>query len=383
MALIPSFPKIFTVGDRFTRDLWKGPVEITEKIDGSQFNFGRVQGHVYMRSKGADVVYEDNNKMFDPAKDFVRSIEDKLPEGVIFHGEFVGRPKHNTLVYRRVPKGNFMMFGITAPPEWLASFGEFPYLQRDHFCRLFGCEEVPILFYGEAPEGDKYDWLMEWISEESALGQAQREGVVIKNYTQPVFMAGLSIPFLSAKIVSMEFKEKHKVDWKNYGGKDRLSLIGEAYNAKPRWMKSIQYLRDSNLIEGSPRDIGPILKRIHQDIEEEEKENIKEMLWNVFSKDVKRMAVSGFPEFYKDYLVHGLTDGENAGNSAATTSPDVGHGLAPGGTEPAGNAPVQPEPAINITGTASGLVSGHDGVTDPVPLHNRGGSPADRILAAG
>lgn len=310
MGLIPAFPKIFTVGDRFTRDLWRGPVEITEKIDGSQFNFGKVQGHTYMRSKGADIVFEDDNKMFDLAKAFVRSIEEKLPEGVIFHGEYLNKPRHNTLAYSRVPKSHFMLFGMSGKSDWM-----FPeYQMRSYWVDKFGCEEVPILFYGDAPEGDKYDWLMEFISEESALGMAQREGIVIKNYNVPVVLAGLSIPFLSAKLVSMEFKEKHQVAWKLGEGKDRLAIIGEAYNSKPRWLKAIQRRRDDGLLESSPRDIGPLLKLLHEDIEEEEKENIKEMLWKVFAKDVKRMAVSGFPEFYKDYLAHGLAESPNVDN---------------------------------------------------------------------
>ena len=387
MALIPGFPKILTLGDRITRDIWKGPVEITEKIDGSQFSFGRVQGHVYMRSKGADIVHEDNNKIFDPAKAFVRSIEELLPEGVIFHGEFVGRPKHNTLIYRRVPKNFVMMFGITAEEDWKLQFGEHPYQQRDHWCRILGCEEVPVLFQGDAPEGDKYDWLMEFISEESVLGQAQREGVVIKNYAQPVFLAGLSTPFMSAKIVSQEFKEKHKVAWNQGAGKDRLTLIGESLNAKPRWLKAIQRMRDDGNLTDSPRDIGPLLKSLHEDIEAEEVENIKEMLWKLFSKDIKRIAVSGFPEFYKDYLIHGLTSDKeeviNAGTSDLTPSTNDGHGMGVPTTIAGGDTTVQPVASDTYVVGAQGLVSGHDGEQEQVLVHNTVGPQAGGDITPG
>ena len=34
---IPSYPKIFTIGQRYTSDLFNHTVEITEKIDGAGF----------------------------------------------------------------------------------------------------------------------------------------------------------------------------------------------------------------------------------------------------------------------------------------------------------------------------------------------------------
>lgn len=44
---------------------------------------------------------------------------------------------------------------------------------------------------------------------------------------------------------------------------------------------------------------------IHRDIEEEEKEIIKEWLWKEFGKDLKRKAAAGFPEWYKEQLAKG------------------------------------------------------------------------------
>ena len=50
---ISAFPKIFAIGTDYIKDLFNGPVEITEKIDGSMFVFGKVDGELFMRSKGA------------------------------------------------------------------------------------------------------------------------------------------------------------------------------------------------------------------------------------------------------------------------------------------------------------------------------------------
>lgn len=54
-----------------------------------------------------------------------------------------------------------------------------------------------------------------------------------------------------------------------------------------------------------PCDIGSLLKLLHQDLEEEDKEVLKDRLWSEFSKDIKRAAVRGFPEAFKYYLATG------------------------------------------------------------------------------
>ena len=58
--MIPSYPKVFTVGDRHTLNLFKGPVQITEKVDGSQFAFGKIDNELHFRSKGTNSIYLEN-----------------------------------------------------------------------------------------------------------------------------------------------------------------------------------------------------------------------------------------------------------------------------------------------------------------------------------
>lgn len=311
--MIPSFPKIFTYGDKFVSQLFEGPVEVTEKIDGSQFSFGRIEGNVCMRSKGAEIFFRDGNagdKMFKPAKDFVQLIEHNLPEGLVFHGEYLQRPKHNTLTYERVPKRNFALFGITYLPsadpmhlKGLELGG--PTADREFWADFFGCDTVPVLFEGEAPAEGRYEWAKEFLNRISFLGIAAVEGVVFKNYDRPAFIGGVSFPFTSAKLVGEDFKEKHKVEWKA-GNPDNLERIASAFNAKPRWAKSIQKLRETGQLTESPKDIGPLLKEINIDLEAEETENIKDLLWNTFRKDILRIATRGFPEWYKQQLAEKL-----------------------------------------------------------------------------
>ena len=50
-----------------------------------------------------------------------------------------------------------------------------------------------------------------------------------------------------------------------------------------------------------------VICRIKQDVLEEEKENIKELLYKLFKEDVLRVAINGFPEWYKQYLANAIT----------------------------------------------------------------------------
>lgn len=50
------------------------------------------------------------------------------------------------------------------------------------------------------------------------------------------------------------------------------------------------------------KDIGKLMKRVNIDIEEEEKENIKDFLWKEFGKELLKHATKNFPNWYKEYL---------------------------------------------------------------------------------
>ncbi len=70
-----------------------------EKVDGSQFSFGIFNGEIKCRSKGAQLVIDAPEKMFIPAVNVVRELAPLLKDGWTYRGEFLGRPKHNTLCY--------------------------------------------------------------------------------------------------------------------------------------------------------------------------------------------------------------------------------------------------------------------------------------------
>ena len=68
--MISSFPKIFHIGENFIQNLFCGPVEISEKIDGSQWSFGiDKDGQEVRRSKGEDLTNNAVPKMFQLAEE--------------------------------------------------------------------------------------------------------------------------------------------------------------------------------------------------------------------------------------------------------------------------------------------------------------------------
>lgn len=50
--ILPSIPKIYALGQRWNHGIFEDLVQVEEKIDGSQFSFGFVDGKVECRSKG-------------------------------------------------------------------------------------------------------------------------------------------------------------------------------------------------------------------------------------------------------------------------------------------------------------------------------------------
>ncbi len=290
--MIHSFPKIFHLGTKNVANIFDSDVEITEKIDGSQFNFGLIDGTLHMRSKGADIVNDCPEKMFKLAVDHVLNIQHSLHDGYIYHCEYLNKPKHNVITYDRVPKNNIICFGISNPagvflPDFISQVRELE------------IEAVPVLYTGRVLS---MEWIEKLLETESILGGHKVEGVVIKNYSQQLLIGDRHIPILSAKYVSEEYKEKHSVHKSEFSGKSRLECLIQSYRTEARWHKAVQHLTEQGQLEQSPTDIGSLMKEVHRDIEEECKEDIKDLLWREYSKKIKRVSTAGMAIWYKKLI---------------------------------------------------------------------------------
>lgn len=295
MKTISSFPKIFAVGTEYIKNIFNSDVEITEKIDGSQFDFGCTkENQIVMRSKSKEMYFESYEKMFNKAVDFVIDKQElilKYP-GIYFYCEYLQKPKHNVLCYERIPENHLILFGVQIEGEGYIS----KYKQLKHWGTILGLETVPILYHGKV---NSYEELAKYLETASCLGNETVEGIVIKNYNETVLIGGQVYPVF-AKYVRESFKEKLSTEWTT--GKDRVQIFIDSFRAEPRWQKAIQHLKEQGLLVNEPKDIGKLIVEIERDLFEEETENIKSKLFGLFKDQIKRKAVAGFPEWYKEQL---------------------------------------------------------------------------------
>ena len=295
MAMIPSYSKVWALGHREIEEIFEGPVVIQEKVDGSQISFGVIDGYLYIRSKGKELVLDAPEKMFVKAVAGImeRFAEGSLTDGYIYRGEYLQSPKHNTLAYDRVPLGNIMLFDVMTGTEYYLHPTE---LAREADRLRFEC--VPML--GNIII-DSADAVKMFLDEESVLGGQKVEGVVVKNYTRFTRDGKL----MCGKFVSEKFKEIHGGEWRknNPPSKDVTNKIIETYRTPSRWEKSIQHLAERGELAGEPKDIGPLMQEVNQDILEECEEEIKELLFKHYWKAISRGLTRGLPEWYKERLL--------------------------------------------------------------------------------
>lgn len=299
-----NFAKIFTLGQIYCQDIFKEEVEITEKIDGSQFRFFiNKDGNLSTFSKHSEIYKGNEDKLFKPVMEYVWSIKYRLKEGHVYYGETLCQPKHNTIAYARIPKNNFILFGV-------ATHNGTHYMSHDQMCRVaeeLEVDVIPILFKGIINNEQVLEFISKFMNQESYLGGANNEGIVIRNLFRTQIVGGYTAPILMAKYVAEEFKEVHKSNTHFQSKGDKIYLKLLEYRTEARWLKSIQHLREDGKLENSPRDIGMLLKEINLDIISECKEEICEFLWKTYKEDM-RVFTYGFPEFYKQYLAKEMFD---------------------------------------------------------------------------
>lgn len=332
MNKIPHYPKIYNLGNDAIDRLFVGEVEVTEKIDGSQFGFGIDKNDdLLFRSKGVQLFSKDQNGMFAIAveqvekryenllalrKEFIEVYNNPDLE-LYFYGEYLNKPKHNVLKYDRVPKDNIMTFGFKTGEHW-----EFDYdILKKVSNNNLGFETVPLIHRGlfendrvaksefGNPDQTKrfgytaYEKLKAIIyGTQSVLGGTLIEGTVIKNYKQ-ICSIGAGTDPQFGKYVREDFKEALHKEWGNISGKNALQEFIDAFKAEARWNKAVQHLRENGELTNSPKDIGPLMNAIKKDVAEEELENIKKFLAKYFMPDILRRSSAGFPEWYKDQLM--------------------------------------------------------------------------------
>jgi hypothetical protein len=286
-----SYPKVYNLGHKYLEELFLDPVICEEKVDGSQFSFGRFDGELKCRSKGAQLNVIAPEKMFLKAVEMARILD--LHEGWTYRAEYLTKPKHNSLAYDRTPSCGLIIFDINVGEE-----DYLPYLEKAQEADRLGLEVVPILKEGMIEDIAHFRQLLDTTS---VLGGQKVEGIVIKNYSR----FGLDKKALMGKFVSESFREVHAKEWKdkNPQNKDILQSIIEQYKTSSRWHKAVQHLKEKGELDSDPRDIGKLILEVKEDVHQECVDEISKLLFKWAWPHIQRGIVAGLPEWYKDELL--------------------------------------------------------------------------------
>ena len=290
--MIHSYATVFQLGHKMIADIFSSPVVLEEKIDGSSFSFGIIDGELQCRSKGKQLILDAPEKMFTKAVATAQELSSLLHPGWVYRSEFLEKPKHNVLAYERVPLKNVIIFDIDTGGENYLT----PQEKMDEAHRL-GLECVTAFYSGMVESMDQFMQLLETISR---LGGTRIEGLVVKNYN--VFTAEKKIAL--GKYVSERFKEVAGGEWRraNPTDADITNQLIIRYRTPARWEKAVQHLRERGELEESPRDIGKLIHEVPDDVLRECEQDIRDRLFAHFWPKIRRGVTVGLPEFYKEEL---------------------------------------------------------------------------------
>lgn len=297
-----SYPKVYALGHRAIEGILSDPVVVEEKIDGSQFSFGVFDGEVKCRSKGCHIVMDAPQKLFREAVDAVNEIAPLLHDGWTYRGEYLQKPKHNTLKYDRIPEKHIMIFDINTGME--------TYLSRkpkEEECLRIGLECVPLIAFGSIDSMIEFD---RFLDRESILGNEKIEGFVIKNY----FRFGADGKAMIGKFVREGFHERNCAEFRkaNPRSKDIIANIIDTYRSEARWQKAVQHLSESGTLHGDPKDIGALIKESASDTHSECADEIKDALFKWAWPQIQRGITGGLPEWYKAKLLESCFDNKES-----------------------------------------------------------------------
>jgi hypothetical protein len=310
MKEFTSYPKIASLGSKGFEEIFNVPVFIQEKLDGSNVSIHKINGKICLasRSQWIDNKSPENSGMF---KLFVKWAEDNkellkyIPESASLWGEFCNN--HNVLKYEA--KHPFVLFDISIKPVVAFSGNDFGI--REFLNPITWASKFDIKFFStffNIPYDKEQIILLNtqkeflsFLNLPSILG-GRREGIVLKNYTnlnrfmQPLF----------CKVVNEEFKEKASKGHPDFNKPDIESELATNLYLSARLTKAIQRLQEENRYQGSPKDIGALIGLVCRDIHDEEKENIKEILFKYHWKQIARMITAKIPNDYKQRLIEDI-----------------------------------------------------------------------------
>lgn len=295
MIRLPEYPKPIAECKPEAQLILGKPCYVQEKFDGSQFTFGYIEGKYYARSRGQQIDVEHPNALFLPAIEHTRALceSGQLRPGLLYRGEAICRPKHNTLKYDRAPAGGFILFDVqdALTNEFWEPAGHCQWpLEYAH--TVGGTVLEPLVFLTRSAI---IDWASERAQMQSQLGGAV-EGFVFKEYSASPERA-------IVKVVRDEFKELHKSneEYIRTGPRNGLDKVLAKLGGPARYTKALSHLRERGECANAMQDMPKLMQELHTDLEADNAE-IRDLLWDVFGKEIKRQLGGGLALWYKDQL---------------------------------------------------------------------------------
>lgn len=309
---VPSYwkSKNYYDPDLTKKDYFKDTtLVVEEKIDGSQFSFGycsNIYGAFRMvfRSKNVALQYGAADNMFGDAIRYLygRNAPAILPKNVVFRCEYVRNKKHNKLTYDRIPSGCLVMFGA----EDLATGKGVGREVWSLIAREMGIDVVHE--YGTInTRGKSFDEVIKEASvhlgKQSMLGGSMIEGVVLKRVSD--YIVDQDGTPIYAKIVGDEFREIARIPKKTRKCDTQEVIIQHLIDMVQKdaiYSKAVQHLLEDGKLEGSNKDIGPLIVEVQRDIATDMEEPAKTVLWEWAKDQVVRGCVKGFATWYQARL---------------------------------------------------------------------------------
>lgn len=253
------------------------------------------------------MIVDAPEKMFNQAVATVKELAPSLVPGWTYRGEYLSKPKHNTLVYSRIPLRHVILFDISTGLETFL-----PYENKQREAERLGLEVVPLIHSGMITDIQIFRGFLD---RKSCLGGQKIEGVVVKPRDYNLF--GQDKKVLFGKFVSEAFKEIHQGEWKKENPTigDIIDQISQDLKTQARWNKAVQHLAEAGELEWSPKDIGKLMREVPRDINKEYEEEIKDRLYKLAWPKIQREVTNGLPQWYKEELMKAQFEKEEKGES--------------------------------------------------------------------
>jgi len=110
---------------------------------------------------------------------------------------------------------------------------------------------------------------------------------------------------LLQKILSIDKKRKEQIneEKQKFTEKEKFVLMLEELGSEECWNDVILQLTKDKQLSNSPKDISLIMQTIIDTVMSKNEVDIKDALFKIYKKEIEKVLVSGFPDWYKQYLL--------------------------------------------------------------------------------